>query len=127
MALDFRAWSTRSWRFTPAKSCAGVISTGGRRGGTESGSEESSQKEELALLQVSKNLHVSGMMVVRTANKAVLVDDWTELTRSDELNPWMTAKLLPGEAGGRSTHEHCAAGFGEEHRFLGAHHCASHR
>ena len=102
-------------------------SAGGSRGGTESGLEESSQKEELALLQVSKNLHVSGMMMVRTANKEVLVDDWTELTRCDELNPWMTAKLLLGEAGGRSAHEHCAAGWGEEHRFLAAPRCASHR
>ena len=34
---------------------------------------------------------------------------------------------LPGETGGLSAHEHCTAGVGEEHRLLGADHCASQR
>ena len=32
-------------------------------------------------------------MMVRNAIKATLEDDCSELTRSEELNPWMMAKL----------------------------------
>ena len=44
------------------------------------------------------------------------------MTESDELNPGMMAKkeclLPPGEAGGRSAQEYCAADCEEEHGFL---------
>ena len=53
---------------------------------------ESPHTEELAILLVSKNLHVPRRMV-RKANKAELADDKSELTRSEEVNPWMLAKL----------------------------------
>ena len=48
--------------------------------------DESPHKEELAVLQVSKNLHLPGMMA-RKAIKAELADDWSKLTRSEGLNP----------------------------------------
>ena len=35
-------------------------------------------------------------MMVRKTIKAASGDDWSELTRSEGLNPWMTAKLWRG-------------------------------
>ena len=40
-------------------------------------------------------MQLPGVMV-RNAVKAGLADDWSELTRSEELNPWMMAKLKEG-------------------------------
>ena len=53
---------------------------------------ESPRKVDVALLQESRNMQCPGMMV-RRAVKAGLADDWSELTRSEELNPWKMAKL----------------------------------
>ena len=52
----------------------------------------SRHKEELALLQVSKNMQLPDMMV-RTEVKARLADEWSELIRSKELGPWIMATL----------------------------------
>ena len=53
-------------------------------------------------------------MVVRRAIKAGLADYWSELTRSQELNPWNDGEAdgepVPGEAEGRSAQEHRAEG-----------------
>ena len=51
-----------------------------------------SDKEELALLQQSENRRLPGIMVRRAVN-AGRADDWSELMKSEELNPWMIAKL----------------------------------
>ena len=51
------------------------------------------KKEELALLQVSQNKQKPDTMV-RRAVKAGLADGWSDLVRSEEINPsWMVAKL----------------------------------
>ena len=51
------------------------------------------KKEELALLQVSQNKQKPDTMV-RRAVKAGLADGWSDLMRSEEINPpWMVAKL----------------------------------
>ena len=51
-----------------------------------------SDNEELALLQQSENRRLPGIMVRRAVN-AGRADDWSELMKSEELNPWMIAKL----------------------------------
>ena len=48
---------------------------------------ESPHKKGLAVAQESNSLHLPGMMV-RRAIKAGLADDWSELTRSEELYHW---------------------------------------
>ena len=70
-------------------------SAGKNRGCRESGqrwAEASPHKAGLALLQVSNTLHLTDMMV-RKAIKAGPTDDWSELTRREELNVWMMAEL----------------------------------
>ena len=42
--------------------------------------------------QQNKNMQLAGMMV-RRAIRAGRSDNWSELMKSDELNPWMMAKL----------------------------------
>ena len=43
-------------------------------------------------MRANKNLHLPGV-TVRSVVKAGLADDWSELIRSEELNPWMMAQL----------------------------------
>ena len=97
----------------------------------KSGRNESPHKAELALLQVSKKLQLPSICWCGEAVKSGPAGDWSELTRSEELNPWMMAEaecdLLQGEAGGQSAQEHRAAGVAEEHRLLAADHRASPR
>ena len=61
---------------SPGKRVAGCVST----------------RRRVAFLQDSKNMHLPGKMM-RTAVKAGLADDSSELTKSEELNPEMMAKL----------------------------------
>ena len=63
--------------------------------------------------------------------KAARADEWTELLKSDELNPWTRVKLQ--ECGHETKQdddqakEHRAAGHAEEHGLLEADHHASGR
>ena len=66
-----------------AKKTDGVSSSG-----TEIGPDESPHKEELALIRAR-----ICMGMVRKAIKAGVEDKWSEVTRSEELNPWMRTKL----------------------------------
>ena len=61
---------------------------------------EAPRKYELALLREGRNMQLPGT-VVRKAIKAGRTDDWSELMKSDELNPSVMAKLKEshGEAG----------------------------
>ena len=76
----------------------------------------------------SKNMQLPGMMV-RRAIKAGWADDWSELVKSEELQPWMMAKLKESHhqarRGGRLVQEHRAAGHVEEHGLLEADHRTS--
>ena len=69
-------------------------------------------------------------VVVRKEVKAGLEDDWSELTKNADVNPWMMVKLkelLPGKAGRRPAKEHRAADYAEEDWLLVADHRASWR
>ena len=54
--------------------------------------EESPCKEEFALLRESDSLHLAGTMV-RRAVKAGIENDWSELLKGSQLNPWTRVKL----------------------------------
>ena len=54
--------------------------------------EQSPYKEGVDLHRGSGSLHLAGTMI-RRAMKAGTKDDWSELTRNDELNPWTRVKL----------------------------------
>ena len=58
----------------------------------KSWTEESPYKEELALLRESDSLHLAGTKVRRSV-KVGKEDDWSELWKSSEFNPWTRAKL----------------------------------
>ena len=93
--------------------------------------EESPHKEELASLQVSKNLHLPDT-TVRKAIQAGLTDDWSEVTRSAELNLWIDVQPEgephPGDAGCVGERKkHRAEGHAKDDRLLEATHRASPR
>ena len=54
--------------------------------------EETSYKEELSLLRESGSLHLPDIMA-RRAIRAGRADDWSELRKTDEVNPWTWSKL----------------------------------
>ena len=51
-------------------------------------------KEELILLQESRNMQSMGRHDVVESGQGGGGNDWSEVTKSEEFNPWMMAKLV---------------------------------
>ena len=73
-------------------------------------------------------MELEAMLVVGQADLAVQENDWSDLMRSEELDPLddgeAVGELLPGEAGERPEQEQSAEGHEEEHGLLEADHRA---